>query len=247
MLSAILGGGPATSIDDVVARMDAIDRQLPDTDGLKWFNRLYLDVTRGVRAELAGGVSFRDRAFLDRLDVIFANLYFDAAVAGDRDPMAAPSAWRPLFAARGRALAPLQFALAGMNAHINRDLPLGIVNAYIELGGAPSESDARHADFEQVNDVLERVEQTAKADLSTGAIAVIDAAAGRVDDALAMWKVRVARDAAWTNAEVLWALQGQPLLRDRYFSRLDGLTGLAGQGLLASSLDSPPRGRPPTR
>ncbi len=242
MLSTLLNPLPATSIDDVIARLDAIDCQLPDADGLKWFNRLYLNVTRAVRAALAGRVTFRDPTFLDRLDVLFANLYFDAAIAGDRDPLAAPSAWRPLFAARTRALAPVQFALAGMNAHINRDLPLGIVNTYLELGGAPSLSDTRHADFEQLNDVLERVEQTTKADLSTGAIAILDEAAGSADDAVAIWKVRVARDAAWTNAEVLWALRAQPLLRDRYFDRLDGLTGLAGQGLLAAAI-VPPAGR----
>ena len=232
MLDTLLGPLPATSIDEVVAKMTAIDGALSDADGLKWFNRLYLNVTRGVRAELAGRTAFRDPAFVDRLDVIFANLYFDAAIAGDASPAASPPAWRPLFAARHRALTPLQFALAGMNAHINRDLPLGIVMAFHELGGAPTDTDARHADFEQVNEVLERVEQTIKADFATGVIGAIDVAAGSADDLVAMWKVRVAREAAWTNAEVLWALRAQPLLRDRYFARLDGLTGLAGRGLL---------------
>lgn len=231
MLKTVLGPLPVTTIDAVLENLDAIDRQLPETDGLKWFNRLYLNVTRGVRAALAGQV-FRDQAFLDRLDIVFANLYFDAVVAGDMNPASAPPAWRPLFASRSRPLKRLQFALAGMNAHINRDLPLGIVTTYLELGGTPSEADARHTDFEQVNDVLERVERTVKADLDTGVLAVIDAAAGQADDAIAMWKVRVARDAAWTNAEVLWALRSEPRLRDRYFDRLDGLTGLAGQGLL---------------
>jgi hypothetical protein len=47
-----------------------------------------------------------------------------------------------------------------------------------------------------------------------------------------MWKVRSARAAAWTNAKVLWALAGAPPLRQEFFLRLDGLTGLAGQGLL---------------
>ena len=47
-----------------------------------------------------------------------------------------------------------------------------------------------------------------------------------------MWKVRKARSAAWTNAQVLWSLRGVPLLRERFFTRLDGLVGLTGQGLL---------------
>jgi len=41
-------------------------------------------------------------------------------------------------------LLPLQFALAGMNAHINRDLPAAIVATYGELGGVPSEVDPRY-------------------------------------------------------------------------------------------------------
>ena len=48
----------------------------------------------------------------------------------------------------------------------------------------------------------------------------------------AMWNVRVARHAAWTNAEVLWALQRTPRVRTAFFDTLDRSTGLAGRGLL---------------
>ena len=50
-------------------------------------------------------------------------------------PADTPSAWVPLFAQRSRrGVAPLQFALAGMNAHINRDLPVALVTTCRELG-----------------------------------------------------------------------------------------------------------------
>ena len=39
---------------------------------------------------------------------------------------------------------------------------------------------------------------------------MIDELGGQADDAVAMWKVRSARAAAWTNAKVLWALAGAP-------------------------------------
>ena len=52
-------------------------------------------------------------------------------------------------------------------------------------------------------ELLERVEDEVKADFSVGVIGIVDVAAGRVDDIAAMWNVRVARKAAWTNAEVL--------------------------------------------
>jgi hypothetical protein len=63
-------------------------------------------------------------------------------------------------------------------------------------------------------------------------VGAVDRLCGPVDDAVAMWKVRAARSAAWTNAQVLWGLRTMPGLRDRFFDRLDGLVGLTGRGLL---------------
>jgi len=229
----ILDRTPARSMDDAVALMTAIDRRLPDDDGLKWFNRLYLNVTVSVR-EAAAQAAFADVPFLAELDIAFANLYFAAIRAAERaDAAAAPSAWRPLLQARQTpGLARLQFALAGMNAHINRDLPEGIVQAFQKLGGDPISAEARRRDFDSVNAILERVEASVKAEFSVGVVGTIDRIGGQLDDVLAMWNVRAARHAAWTNAEVLWALDHVPLLRQRFFHRLDGLTGLASRGLL---------------
>ena len=39
----------AQTIDEVVARLQELDRSLPPTDGVRWFSRLYLDVTLAVR------------------------------------------------------------------------------------------------------------------------------------------------------------------------------------------------------
>ena len=212
--------------------MTALDRELPEHDGVRRFNHLYLETTRSVDRAVTMQ-TFRDRAFLERLDVTFANLYFDAFAAASVDPAKAPAAWRPLFECRHRAgILPIQFALAGMNAHINRDLPQSIVSTYLSIGGAPVDRDARYEDFGRINDLLESVEAQIKADFSTGVVALIDAAAGDTDDAVAMWKVRAAREAAWTNAEVMWTLRATPRLGDTFFARLDGLTGFAGRGML---------------
>ena len=232
MLTDLLRSTPVSSIDDVLSIMMAIDGRLPDSDGVKWFNRLYLQVTRGVR-DAVTGTAFRDARFMTELDVVFANLYFSALAAGQADASRAPSAWRPLLRARSRpGIARLQFALAGMNAHINRDLAAGIVEVFESLGGDPTSDQTRRADYDSVNDLLERVEEQVKTDFSIGLVAVADNLGRRLDDVLAMWKVRAAREAAWTNAEVLWTLRDRPRLRDAFFEKLDGLTGLAGRGLL---------------
>jgi hypothetical protein len=47
-----------------------------------------------------------------------------------------------------------------------------------------------------------------------------------------MWKVERARDAAWTNAEALWAIRRLPRLRGEFLATLDRLVGFAGRGLL---------------
>ena len=109
---------------------------------------------------IAGGECF---GICQRLDIVFANLYFDAVAGGDADPRGAPSAWRPLFECRHRrGILSIQFALAGMNAHINRDLPAGIVATYLATGGAPAPSGDRYDDFTKVNELLESVEAQIK-------------------------------------------------------------------------------------
>ena len=231
-LIQILDRAPVQSIDGAITIMRAIDESLPDSDGVKWFNRLYLRVTVSVGTAV-GSTTFNDAAFLTKLDVIFANLYFSALAAASTDIGAAPSAWRPLLQARNTpGIARIQFALAGMNAHINRDLPDGIVQSFLVTGGDPLTDDLREKDFDSVNDILERVEQEVKTEFTVGVVSAVDRLGGSVDDAVAMWNVRAARSAAWTNAQVLWALRGLPRLRNRFLTKLDGLVGMAGRGLL---------------
>jgi hypothetical protein len=231
-LARILSATPVRSIDEAIRVMQAIDDALPDADGVKWFNRLYLRVTQNVGAAVRG-VTFQDAAFLTTLDIVFANQYFAALNAAANGIAVVPSAWRPLLDARhAPGIARIQFALAGMNAHINRDLPDGIVQTFLALGGSPIEDAVRERDFDSVNDILERVEEEVKTEFTIGVIGVVDRLGGPVDDAVAMWKVRKARSAAWTNAQVLWGLRGIPRLRNRFFSKLDGLVGMTGRGLL---------------
>ena len=231
-LAQILARTPVHAIEEVIAVMTAIDETLPDDDGVKWFNRLYLRVTISVGAAVEG-TTFNDKAFLTTLDVVFANLYFSALQASLSDARRAPAAWRPLLETRhARGIARIQFALAGMNAHINRDLPDGIVRSFAILGGDPITDDRRERDFDSVNDILERVEGEVKTEFTQGIIGAVDRLGGPVDDAVAMWKVRAARSAAWTNAQVLWGLRDIPHVRDRFFAKLDSLVGMTGRGLL---------------
>lgn len=53
-----------------------------------------------------------------------------------------------------------------------------------------------------------------------------------LEDTIGAWSVAAAREAAWTNAEVLWAFRGMPDLYGRVLSGIDGLTTVAGKAQL---------------
>ncbi|HEY5618034.1 MAG TPA: DUF5995 family protein [Vicinamibacterales bacterium] len=223
--------GEVHTIHDVITAMRAIEAALPERDGVRWFNLLYRTVTEAVQADAAG---WEDWPFLQRFDVAFAKLYFEAVTSWESDPTRTARAWRPLFQARHDGnVAPLQFALAGMNAHINNDLVIALDRLAQSEKQYPSKDGERYRDFLRVNDVLERVEVELQPVLSTGVIGALDVALGDLDTILAMWKVRNAREAAWTNGEVVWHLRVAPHLRREYLARLDHMVGFAGRGLLA--------------
>jgi hypothetical protein len=218
-------------IAGVIARMEAIDASLPRADGVAYFNRLYLQVTKSVQTA-AQGVAFEAPAFLSRLDVVFADLYFaaEATIATGAKP---PAAWRPLIEARAESREPIQFALAGMNAHINHDLPLAVVQTCTEMSLSPDDGSPQHHDYETVNAILAGVEKQVAGWFETGLIADLTAVTPKaVDDAIAMWSIVEAREIAWHNAQILWGLRGEPFLASAFADTLASLVGLGGSGLL---------------
>ncbi len=242
----LLAVGLPRRMVDVVALMRSLEGALPREDGVAWFLRLYRPVTEEVDAAAVSGGTFGDPRSVRWLDVVFANRFFKAMREWSTDPKAVPKAWAPVFELRSRPeIAPLQFALAGMNAHINHDLPFALVETWAALDLEPDRQGDFYRDFARVNDLLEEAEARVKADFTLGAVGEIDRSFGDVDDAVAMWKISRARDAAWANAEALWALRGVPEVRAQYVAALDRLVGFAGRGLLrpvAGSARFEPRG-----
>jgi hypothetical protein len=223
------------SVPGVIGRLSEIEAASPPSNGIACFARLYREVTEGVNAELAHK-TVADARFITQLDVCFAGLFFSALDAYRREPGSEPSAWRPLFTGQSaRGVAPLQFALAGMNAHINRDLPVALVTTCRELGLDLGESTPEHADFVRINALLAQVEQKVKRSYVTGWLGAIDRIVhrfDRIDDVVAIWDVARARDAAWTNGQALWALHGDAALDAEFRATLDRMVGLASRGLL---------------
>ena len=223
---------PVGSIDEVISRMESIAQQLPERDGVACFNRLYLEVTRLVK-DASRGHDFEDQPFLERLDIVFANLYFRALADYEGDPGSCSRAWVPLLQERGnRRIAPIQFALAGMNAHINRDLVSAIVDTCIQLERLPQRDSPAYRDYTYVNTLLVQAQQKVEPELKRGFLHLLDRLLGRADDVVEIWSIARAREAAWIQAETLWALRENPSLSESWLLTLDRSVGFAGRGLL---------------
>lgn len=122
-----------------------------------------------------------------------------------------------------------------------------------ELNIPPKLGTPEYQDFENVNDILNDVQPEAMQFLATGFMGETLVDLGiegfdelgrelseelgvedldKLDDVLAMWSVKHARETAWGNAEILWHLWDIQILRAKFLFGLDRLTSLSGRGLL---------------
>ena len=212
--------------------MEAIEAATPPADGLACFNRMYLGVTQDVNREL-GQRFFADPTFMTTLDVAFANLYFAAAGAAG-NPAAVPLAWRPLIEQRAVAgIEPIQFALAGMNAHINHDLPVAVVSTCIQLATSPP-AGAHLADYQKVDQLLDAAEQSVRQSFESAPELAVDHHLQSVSNLIASWTINSARDLAWRNSLLLWELRDIPVARELFLDSLAGGTAAASRMLLVA-------------
>jgi hypothetical protein len=215
-----------TGVDTVLSRMRALAATLPARDGVAVFNRVYLAVTQEVDRQLDTG-RFADPRAASTLDVRFAERYLSAvdAACSDRRP---PACWRPLFQWRRHpGVRPLQFALAGINAHIGHDLALAVVDACHALGCEPGELED---EFDRVGDLLAALEEHIREELMPGPDLL--QIADPLTHLLGAWSLERAREATWAAARALWALRGLPDVAQGFTDRLDAAVGFASRMLL---------------
>ncbi|WP_425246755.1 DUF5995 family protein [Streptomyces sp. NEAU-NA10] len=206
--------------------MRALDAALPPRDGVAVFNRVYLSVTEEVDRHIDTG-RFADARAAITLDVRFAERYLAAvdAAMSDRRP---PACWRPLFQFRRHpGVRPLQFALAGINAHIGHDLALAVVDACRSLGCEPADLED---EFDRVGDLLVALEERIREELMPGPDLL--QIADPLTHLLGSWSLERARDATWSAARALWALRRLPDVAEEFTDRLDAAVGFAGRMLL---------------
>ena len=217
-------------IGNVVADMDRLRAGWSPHDGLG----VFLDVYRQVTALVATKVTdrtFADHAFVEDLDVRFAA----RSLGTSRNRPAnrrVSRAWEPLVERRAnRGVQPVQFALAGMNAHINHDLALAVVATCRARGTAP-ETGSIHADFEKVNAVLAQVVRPIRRSFLDAEVVRLGAGASPLADLVSTFSIDKARDAAWVSALTLWHLRDIPFLASAARDTLARTVGLVSRQLL---------------
>jgi len=222
---------PVQTVADVLQTMQTIAAACVDGDGLKWFNWLYLEVTQAVEARIAAG-GFQDSAWLAQLDVQFARLYF-SALESSLSGKSTAGCWQTVFESRNQAaIARIQFALAGINAHINHDLPAAIVATCVATGTTPDHGGTQYNDYTALNSTLDSLVESAKQTLDVRLLGAALPPVSHLEDTIAAWSVSAAREAAWQNAGLLWHLRPLPELESNLLDTLDGLTTVAGKALL---------------
>lgn len=176
------------------------------------FLRCYSMMTSNMVAALGAG-RFHDAKWATELMHLFAEYYFIGLRAYDQSPSEAPAVWRFAHdAAKERNLHVMQHLFLGINAHINYDLVLTIVDMlqpeWHQLNEAQRQ--LRYEDHCKVNEVIaetiDRVQDTV-IERYDPLMDVIDRMLGRVDEMLLSRLITHWRETVWQQAMSILACQ----------------------------------------
>jgi hypothetical protein len=223
---------PVTTIGEVADRLGEVYEHARttttagDDDGIACFSGLYRTITRTIDV-----TPYEDRAFLERLDLEFARRYFVALRAYAVDRTSPPGPWRLLFEARSHPrIERVQFAAAGVNAHINYDLADALLGTFPDF--PPNES--RRRDYDTVDEAFKkhmdglREYYDAPFGDSLWDRTVLDRLANLIGSML----VRGTRANAWDDAMDVWRSADRERARAQMLDRLDGAASFLNRALL---------------
>jgi hypothetical protein len=189
------------TIREMTRRFDAL---ASSCDHNAIFSLTYLRVTEDYRRTIDGPF-FDDTPFVNYEDTLFARYYFaafDAWAAGRIEQV--PPAWRVTFdAAKSRSVSASGDLLLGINAHVQRDLPLVLYS----VGLVRPDGTSRKADHDRVNIILNRVADDIVAEIASRFDPSVDDTAlpGGLDGTALFQILAAWREKAWRNAELLAA------------------------------------------
>jgi hypothetical protein len=199
---AICSSGADSCIDEVIAEMQTrLDRLAASCEHDAIFSLAYLRVTENVQAAQREGY-FADRQWLNQVDAVFADLYFDVMDdwhAGRTTTV--PKAWRiALQAEDDRSMTGLGNFMLAMNAHINRDFP----HVLATVGLTAADGTSQKPDHNRYNQRLDSLygpvfaEEARRFDPTFDDIDV-----GPIEETAAGIIMRGWREGVWRHAEAL--------------------------------------------
>lgn len=188
----------------------------------------YLRMTRNMLAALAAA-EFQDAIWVERLLDRFAGYYFDALAAYDRADPATPPVWQ---VAHDAAAAPdtmtLQNLLLGVNAHINYDLVLTLVEVLAPEWAtlAETERHTRYVDYTHVNDVIARTVDVVQDEIvvrATSVLRLVDNLLGPVDEWVTEKVIGEWREEVWCHAAAMLDIS-DPAAREQQRQAVEAAT-----------------------
>lgn len=166
------------------------------------FLRCYTMMTQNMhRGTLEG--RFEDPTWVEQLLLRFAEYYFNALDAYEKDPERAPKVWKQAHdASRERKLHVLQHLFLGINAHINYDLVLSLYDGlHVEWPSLTEERrNIRKRDHEQVNDIISETIDAVQDEViavHSPMMAAVDKLMGRMDEWLLTQLISGWRGEVW--------------------------------------------------
>ena len=200
-------GAAAVTVESPIAsRMAAlVNLWEADADQRVIFLRCYLLMTRNMQIAITN-LEFKDPTWVDYLLARFADFYFAALDAYGHDHTAAPRVWQAAHdAAHQPGVWALQKLLLGVNAHINYDLVLTLVEVLRSewQNLTDAQRSQRHADYSYVNEIIGRTIDAVQDQVLEPAmpvLALLDALLGRMDEKLVSRLLTAWRDQVWSDA-----------------------------------------------
>jgi hypothetical protein len=191
---------------DVIKRMqEQVDAWELRADRRAIFLGCYSVMTRNMMDLLDAGL-FRDPPWVNKLLDHFADYYFNALTHFDTLEETSPPAWRLAFqAARNPKLQAVQHLFLGVNAHINFDLVLSLIDMLDSewAGLPPAKRQERFQDHTTINKVIARSIDEVQDNILeryTPSMDIVDRVFGRVDEFLITSMIARWRDNVWKQA-----------------------------------------------
>jgi hypothetical protein len=207
------GDGRVTTLDDpVVTQMQYMIEQWQQAgDARAVFLDCYLLMTRNMLAAIHAQ-EFHDCAWVNRLLDHFAGYYFKALDVYEQDPRSAPRVWQIAHhTAHDESKAALQKLLVGVNAHINYDLVLAVVDM-LDAEWSVLSADARvqrYTDYCHVNAIIaqtiDAVQDQVLHPLMPGML-LIDHLMGNLDEKMISSLIIRWRDIVWQHVTLILAM-----------------------------------------